>query len=212
VPFPDRVAAGRALAQRLAGLEGQQPVVLAIPNGGVVVAAEVARSLATPLDVIGVRKLRTPGKPELALGAVAEDGVQVVNQVLVEEVGLSANDLAQLTAAAHARLRDQLGRYRAARPAVPPQGRTAVLVDDGLTTGSSAAAAARVATARGAARVMVAVPVSSREAATALARRVDDVICLATPPLILALDEWYEDFPEVSDEDVIALLSRAADS
>jgi putative phosphoribosyl transferase len=182
--------------------------VLGLPNGGVVIAAEVARSLAAPLDVIGVRKLRTPGEPELALGAVAEDGIQVVNQVLVEEAGLSANDLKQLAAAAHTRLRDQLGRYRAARPALPLQGRTAVLVDDGLTTGASATAAARVAAARGAAQVMVAVPVSSREAAASLARKVDAVVCLATPPLLLALDEWYEDFPEVPDQDVIALLSH----
>jgi putative phosphoribosyl transferase len=111
-------------------------VVLAIPNGGVVIAAEVARTLTSPFDVIGVRKLRTPGEPELALGAVAEHGVQVLNQVLVEEAGLSTDDLEQLTAAARAALGEQLGRYRAVRPAVPLQGRTAVLVDDGLTTGS----------------------------------------------------------------------------
>jgi predicted phosphoribosyltransferase len=205
------VAAGRALGQRLHDLKAQQPVVLALPNGGVVIGAEVAQSLASPLDVIGVRKLRTPGEPELALGAVAEDGIQVVNQLLIEEAGLSTDDLEQLAAAARAGLCDQLGRYRAVRPAVPLQGRTAVLVDDGLTTGSSAAAAARVAAGRGAARVVVAVPVSSREAATSLAGQVDAVVCLATPPLLLALDEWYEDFAEVPDQDVIALLSHATD-
>jgi predicted phosphoribosyltransferase len=112
LPFPNRVAAGRALGHRLHDLKAQQPVVLALPNGGVVVAAEVARSLTSPLDVIGVRKLRTPGEPELALGAVAEDEVQVLNQVLVEEAGLSTDDLAQLTAAARAALGEQLGRYR----------------------------------------------------------------------------------------------------
>jgi predicted phosphoribosyltransferase len=212
LPFPNRVAAGRALGHRLRDLKAQQPVVLALPNGGVVVAAEVARSLTSPLDVIGVRKLRTPGEPELALGAVAEDEVQVLNRVLVEEAGLPPEDLERLAAVARTRLDDQLERYRAVRPAVPLQGRTVVLVDDGLTTGSSAAAAARVAAARGAARVVVAVPVSSREAAASLGRQVDAVVCLMTPPLILALDEWYEDFPEVPDEDVIALLARAADS
>jgi putative phosphoribosyl transferase len=211
-PFPDRVAAGRALGQRLHDLNGQQPVVLAVPNGGVVVGTVVARSLASPLDVIGVRKLRTPGEPELAVGAVAEGGVQVVDQVLVEEAGLSADDLEQLAAAALAGLRDQLGRYRAVRSGVPLQGRTAVLVDDGLTTGSSAAAAARVAAGRGAARIVVAVPVSSREAAASLVRQVDAVVCLVTPPLILALDEWYEDFAEAPDQDVAGLLSHAAHS
>lgn len=131
----------------------------------------------------------------------------MLNQVLVEEAGLSADDLAQLTQNARAGLRDQLRRYRAVRPPVPLQGRTAVLVDDGLTTGASATAAARVAAARGAARVVVAVPGSSREAAATLTGQVDAVICLATPLLILALDEWYEDFPRVPDQDVIVLLS-----
>ncbi len=210
MPFHDRREAGRALGERLHGLRGQYPVVLALPRGGVVVAAEVARTLGAPLDVVVVRKLRTPGEPELAVGAVSEDGVRVLNPVLLEEAGLSPDRLEQLVTAERRQLQGELQRYRAVRPAVPLQGRMAVLVDDGLTTGSTASAAARVAAGRGAARVIVAVPVSPREAVEALAHEVDTVVCLQTPPLILAVDEWYEDFPEVSDTDVTVLLSQAA--
>jgi len=210
MPFRDRSDAGRALAERLRDLRDHRPVVLALPRGGVVVGAEVATGLAAPLDVLIVRKLRTPGESELALGAVAEDGVHVINAQLLEESGVTEEGLAQIVAAEEAALRREVARYRAVRSQVALEGRTAVLVDDGLTTGSTAVAAARVAAGRSAVRVIVAVPASSREAAEAVREEVNAVVCLETPPLILALDEWYEDFAEVSDDDVIALLARAA--
>jgi putative phosphoribosyl transferase len=208
--FHDRGAAGRALGEHLRHLHGQPPVVLGLPRGGVVVGAEVARTLGAPLDLIAVRKLRTPAAPALAIGAIAEDDVQEMNSALLEEAGLAGDDLEQLVRTQRLQLHEELQRYRAVRPAVPLKGRTAVVVDDGMTTGSTAWAAARVAAGRAAARVTVAVPVSSREAVQTVARQVDAVVCLHTPPLLLALDEWYEDFPEVPDQDVIALLSQAA--
>jgi predicted phosphoribosyltransferase len=129
---------------------------------------------------------------------------------MLYEAGLSPVGIEPIVAAERAELARQLGRYRAVRPAVPLADRTVLLVDDGLTTGASAAAAARVILGRGARRVVMAVPVSSREAREALADDVDEIVCVETPPLILALDEWYEDFPEVSDDEVVALLTAAA--
>ena len=210
MPFRDRRDAGRALAERLRDLQSRPSVVLALPRGGVVVGAEVAGGLGAPLDVLIVRKLRTPGESELALGAIGEDGVRVINTELLEESGVTEQGLAEIVASEEHALEQEVARYRAVRTQVPLEGRTVVLVDDGLTTGSTAVAAARVAVKRSAARVIVAVPASSREAAEAVGEEVDAVVCLETPPLILALDEWYEDFAEVSDDEVIALLTRAA--
>ena len=209
MPFLDRRQAGRALAEPLRDQRDDGMVVAALPRGGVVVGAEVARALGVPLDVLVVRKLRTPAMPELALGAIAEDEMRVLHAALLEEAGLSTDELERIISAEDGELQRQLERYRAVRPVEPLVGRTVVLVDDGLTTGTSAAAAVHVAVGRGAKRIIVAVPVSSREARESLAHEVDAVVCLETPPLILALDEWYEDFPEVSDEEVIALLSDA---
>jgi putative phosphoribosyl transferase len=209
MPFRDRREAGRALAERLIELQSLPSVVLALPRGGVVVGAEVAGGLGVPLDVLMVRKLPTPGESELALGAIGEDGVRVINAHLLEESGLNEHALADILASEEHALEQEVARYRAVRTQVPLEGHTVVLVDDGLTTGSTAVAAARVAVKRNAARVIVAVPASSREAAEAVGEEVDAVICLETPPLILALDEWYEDFAEISDDEVIALLTRA---
>lgn len=212
MPFLDRRQAGRALGERLLDLRGERPIVLALPRGGVVVGAEVARGLGAPLDVVVVRKLRTPDAPELALGAIAEDGTRTVRTALLEEAGLSPDALERILSAERRELEGQVQRYRAVRPAVPLAGRTVVLVDDGLTTGASAAAAAQVVAGRGASRIVAAVPVSSREARESLAQQVGDIVCLETPPLILALDEWYEDFPEVSEDEVLALLTDAAEA
>ena len=134
MPFHDRRQAGRALAERLHEFQDEGPVVLALPRGGVVVGAEVARSLEAPIDVVVVRKLRTPQEPELALGAIAEDDVQVLRTTLLEEAGLSPEGLEPILTAERRELQRQLERYRAVRAAVTLAGRTVVLVDDGLTT------------------------------------------------------------------------------
>ena len=209
MPFRDRRQAGRALGERLRELRNEEPVVLALPRGGVVVGAEVARALGAPLDVVVVRKLRSPDAPELALGAIAEDGAQIVRAALLDGAALPPDGLERLLSTQRAEMVLELQRYRAVRPVEPLGGRSVVLVDDGLTTGASAAAAVQVATGRGAARITVAVPVASREARESLSHVVNDLVCLETPPLMLALGEWYEDFPEISEEAVMALLDAA---
>jgi len=209
MPFRNRSQAGCALGERLRTLENDRLVVLALARGGVVVGAEVARILGAPLDVVVVRKLRSPDAPELALGAIAEDGTQILRATLLEGAGLAPDGLEELLSTQRADLQRELQRYRAVRPAEPVWGRPVVLVDDGLTTGASVAAAAQVASGRGAAQITVAIPVSSREAEGSLPHEVDAHVCLETPPLILALDEWYEEFPEVSEDTVISLLADA---
>src|SRR4249920_406228 len=143
MPFLDRSQAGRALGERLRGLEDNQVVVLALPRGGVVVGAEVARILGAPLDVVVVRKLRSPDAPELALGAIAEDGAQILRATLLEGAGLAPDKLESILSTQRTELEQELRRYRAVRPAEPLWGRPVVLVDDGLTTGASVAAAAQ---------------------------------------------------------------------
>jgi putative phosphoribosyl transferase len=193
--FRDRQDAGRAFAGRLEDLRSQGPVVLALPRGGVVVGAEVARRLRAALDVVVVRRLEAPGEPELAFGAVAEDWVRVINSTLLEEAQLSREAVDEIIAMESRSVLSQSKRYRSARPAIALQNRTVAMVDDGMTTGSTAAAAARVSRLRGAARVILKIPNSSREAVESIAREVDEVLCVETPPLILALDEWFENFP-----------------
>ncbi|HZV50638.1 MAG TPA: phosphoribosyltransferase family protein [Candidatus Dormibacteraeota bacterium] len=210
--FRDRRDAGRRLAALLdqERLRRERVVVLGIPRGGLVVAFEVARALRAPLDVVCVRPLSTPGEPDLHLGALGEAGEPVVNGELAREAGLTGAALGRLVAAERAALAAQERRYRVVRPRLPLTGRTALLVDDGVTTGVSAVAAARGARARGPRRVGLAVPVSSPEALGEVAEEVDEVACLEQPPLTLALEEWYEEFPEVSVEEVVELLAQAA--
>jgi putative phosphoribosyl transferase len=208
-PFRDRAEAGRRLAALLEGLHPEDPVVVGMARGGIVVAREVARAFQAPLDVVVVRKIAAPDEPEPALGAVGEDGVQVINRTMVDEAGLSPAALDELVEAGRAELSREVELYRAARPPVPVAGRTVLLVDDGLTTGSTAQAAVQIMAGRKAGKVVLAVPVSSHETVVALRAEVDEVVCAETPPLLLALDEWYEDSPEVTDEEVVALLRQA---
>ena len=210
--FRDRRDAGRRLAALLdgEGLRRERAVVLGIPRGGLVVAFEVARALKAPLDLVCVRPLSTPDEPGLHLGAVGEAGAPVLNAELARGAGVAGSALDRLVTAERSTLAEQERRYRAVRPRLPLAGRTALLVDDGVTTGTSAIAAARGAKARGPRRVVLAVPVSSPEALDAVAGEVDEVVCPEHPPLTLALEEWYEEFPEVSSQEVMALLAEAA--
>src|SRR5271165_1241738 len=205
--FHDRHDAGRALAALLERFRGERPVVVAMPRGGVPVAAEVARALEAPLDVALVRKIGAPRNPEFAIGALAEGGVQVLSGQTVRALGLTRGDLQALLARAEAELAEQSSRYRGSCPPVELVGRTAILVDDGLATGRSALAAVRSLRQRGAARVILAVPVAAPQSAEALGEEADEVVSVEMPEDLWAVGYWYEDFRPTSDAEVTSLLA-----
>lgn len=210
VRFADRHDAGRRLAATMDGLREQQPIVVGIPRGGVPVAAEVARALRAPLDVAVVRKVGAPENPEFAIGALAEGGVHVLSERSVAALRLSGREVGELLAQAEDELIDALRRYRGGREPVSLQGRTAILVDDGLATGRSAMAAVQSLRKRGAARVVLAVPVAAAESLERLREQVDEAICVEAPSDLWAVGYWYEDFSPTSDEEVAQLLAEAA--
>jgi putative phosphoribosyl transferase len=210
MPFRDRRDAGRKLAEHLRPLRSERPVVVGLPGGGVVVAFVVARAHRAPLDVVVVRKLGAPERPELALGALAEDGQCVLNERLVNALSVSRAELRGIIERETDELIRRLRRFRGGRPGVNVAGRTVILVDDGLATGATATVAARLLRRHGAGRVVLAVPVSSPEAAEAIRAEVDEVVCLETLQSLMAIGEWYRDFRQTSDEEVIRLLSQAA--
>jgi putative phosphoribosyl transferase len=207
--FADRADAGRRLARRLEHLRGRDVVVLGLPRGGVPVAYEIARALDAPLDVIVVRKLGVPFQPELAMGAIGEDGVRVMNPAVLRSVRIDPGELAAVEKDETAELERRLARLRRGRPRVPVAGRTAVIVDDGLATGSTARAACQVARGHGAARIVLAVPVAPAGTVRAMADVADEVICLHTPAEFWSIGQWYADFTPTSDRTVIDLLDRA---
>lgn len=207
--FPDRRVAGERLAEDLTDLAGERPVVLGIPRGGVVVAAVVADRLGAPLDVVIPRKLGAPGNPELGLGAVAE-GVQVLDDRLVRALGVDDAYLREEIAAQQEEIRRRGEAYRGGRPEVVLAGTTAIVVDDGVATGGTAVAALRWARSREARKVVLAVPVAPAEATAMLRREADEVRVLLTPEPFYAVGQWYDAFPQVSDEEVVKLLSARA--
>ncbi len=209
--FVDRVDAGRRLAARLEHLRGAPVVVLGLPRGGVPVAGEVAAALGAPLDVIVVRKLGVPFQPELAMGAIGEGGVRVLNAQIVRMAGVSEGELATVEARERAELDRRARRFRGDRPPVQLAGRTAVVVDDGIATGSTARAACQVARAQGAAKVVLAVPVAPPGWQARIGPDADELICLATPAMFFAIGQFYDDFSQTTDEEVSACLERAAD-
>ena len=209
-PFADRIDAGRRLAERLAPLRDQDVVVLGLPRGGVPVAAEVAGALGAPLDVLVVRKLGVPHQPELAMGAIGEGGVVVLNDDVLALAGVGSADDAAVVQRERADLERRARRLRGARPRVPLAGRTAVVVDDGIATGATARAACAVARAHGAARVVLAVPACAPATARALRAEVDVLVVLETPEDFSAVGQVYADFRPVLDGEVLALLGRSA--
>jgi uncharacterized protein (TIGR00369 family) len=208
--FRDRSDAGRRLASRLQFLRSEDVVVLGLPRGGVPVAVEVARTLGAPLDVILVRKLGVPAQPELGLGAIGESGARVINQEVVRYAHVSEAQIAQVEQKERAELQRRAQRFRGDVPHESLAGRTAVIVDDGIATGSTARAACQVARALGAATVVLAVPVAPPSADRTLRGDADEVICLEMPERFQAIGEWYEDFAQTSDEEVVALLRARA--
>jgi putative phosphoribosyl transferase len=210
MPFRDRREAGRRLAERLSGLRASSPLVLGLPRGGVPVAFEVAKALGAPLDVLVVRKLGVPFQPELGMGAVGEDGVRVLNPDVLRQAGVTETQLAEVEARERAQVEERAVRLRRGRPAIPLEGRTVVIVDDGLATGGTARAAVQVARARGADRVILAVPVAPPETVAALRRDADEVVAVETPEPFFAIGGWYADFSPTSDQEVVELLVRGA--
>jgi putative phosphoribosyl transferase len=212
VTFVDRADAGRQLGELLSDLHQQDVVVLGLPRGGVVVAAEVARALDAPLDVIVVRKLGVPIQPELAMGAIGEDGVRIVAEDVMRRAGVTSEQLAAVERQARAELERQAQLFRRDRPRLLLVGRTALLVDDGIATGSSAVAACQIARAHGAAGVVLAVPVGSPDAVATLSRVADEVRCLYTPAWLGAIGQFYRNFAQTSDQQVVDLLREFAAS
>lgn len=208
--FFDRVDAGRRLAQRLLPYRDEDVVVLGLPRGGVPVAFEVARALEAPLDVIVVRKLGVPFQPELAMGAIGEGGVRIVNQDVVRMARISQDELAAVDERERAELARRAQRFRGDRPRIPLAGHTAMIIDDGIATGSTARAACQVARAQGAARVVLAAPVAPPHTVVELSPDADEVICLEEPAFFAAIGQFYGDFSQTPDEHVIELLERAA--
>ncbi len=206
--FADRRDAGRRLAALLGDVRHQSPIVVGIPRGGVPVAAEVARALEAPLDLVLVRKIGAPGNPEYGIGALAEDDVVVIDEEAVRRLGLSPAELDAAVERARHELAERSASRYAKRPRLAVTGRTVLLVDDGLATGHSAQAAARSLRERGAARVILAVPVAAPTSALRSREWADDVVCVQTPADLWAIGLWYEDFGPTSEEEVAALLAE----
>lgn len=209
--FRDRHEAGQRLAQELTHYAGQPDVlILALPRGGVPVAFEVATALGQPLDVFLVRKLGVPGHGELAMGAIATGGVRVLNDEVVEMLRIPADAIARVAADELRELERRERLYRGDRAAPPVAGRTIILIDDGLATGSSMRAAIAALRQQGPARIVVAVPVAAAETCAEFQREVDEVVCAATPEPFYAVGLWYDNFSQTTDDEVRGLLAQAA--
>ncbi|MDQ3950888.1 MAG: phosphoribosyltransferase [Gemmatimonadota bacterium] len=207
--YRDRTHAGRELASKLVEYAGRPDViVLALPRGGVPVAFEVAAALRAPLDVFIVRKLGVPGHEEFAMGAIATGGVRVIDEHVVRTIGVTRAELDAVTAAEQRELERREHQYRGDREPPDVAGRTVILVDDGLATGSTMRAAVAALREERAARVVVAVPIAPPETCDAFRELVDDIVCARTPEPFYAVGLWYEDFSQTTDEEVRELLSR----
>ena len=208
--FRDRADAGRLLAERLSHYAGRDDVlVLGLPRGGVPVAAEVARALGAPLDVFLVRKLGLPGQEELAMGAIASGGARVLNEELVETLGIPEALIDAVAAREEEELRRRERLYRGERTPPEVEGKTVILVDDGLATGSSMRAAVAALRRRRPARIVVAVPTAPVSTCEELRPEVDELVCARTPQPFYAVGIWYENFNQTTDEEVRRLLAEA---
>ena len=206
--FRDRADAGRQLARRLRAAGLADPLVLGLPRGGVPVAYEVAVALGAPLDVFVARKVGAPGHEEYGVGAVAEGGAVVANRGALRALGISDERFAALAERERTELDRRVAAYRGGRPAPDPAGRDVVLVDDGLATGVTAEAALTALRAGGPRRLLLAAPVCAPETAARLTGLADEVVCVAAPEEFVAVGQWYTDFAQTGDDEVIELLDR----
>ena len=209
LPFADRLQAGRLLADELTLRRiTDEAVILALSRGGVPVGFAVADRLHLPLDVIAARKLGVPWQPELAMGAIA-GAERILDDRMVQELGIADEDLAQVVAREQTEMRRREDLYRAGEPALDLSGRTAILIDDGLATGNTMRAAVRYVRSFRPSKVIIGVPVGSRDACARLRGEVDELVCLAAPEFFFAVGEWYRDFRQVRDSEVQKLLAEA---
>lgn len=208
-PLPDRRTAGERLAERLESYRDQDPLVLALPRGGVPVAFEIARRLGAPLDVLIVRKVGAPSNPEYGLGAVVEGGSRLLDEPRIRAAGYTVRELGPTIARETAEVERRASDYRGGRPPMEVQGRTVILVDDGVATGGTVLAALRAVRARGPRRVVLALGVAPPDTADTLRPEVDELVILLMPKVFFAVGEWYHQFSQVSDQEVRLLLERA---
>jgi predicted phosphoribosyltransferase len=210
LPFQNRYDAGRQLAEKLRAYAGSPDVVvLALPRGGVPVAYEVATALGTPLDVFLVRKLGLPGHEELAMGAIASTGIEVLNADVVHRFHIPRATIDRVAARERRELARREALYRDGQHAAGIRGRTVILIDDGLATGATMRAAVAALRQQAPGKIVVAVPAAAPDACAAMAAEVDEVVCAETPEPFYGVGAWYQDFSQTSDEEVIALLRRA---
>ncbi|WP_341503594.1 phosphoribosyltransferase [Gallaecimonas sp. GXIMD4217] len=210
LPIPNREAAGLALAHALAARQPRPPIlVLALPRGGVPVAAAIAETLDAELDLLTVRKLGYPGHKELAMGAIASGGVKVLNEELLASYPVSDEAMARVLAEEQAELERRERAYRGERPWPELKGRLVIVVDDGVATGATMLAALDAVRSQGPEALWVAVPVAPPDTVDRLKKRADKVVCLATPEPFMAIGQWYRDFSQTSDSEVLALIQAA---
>jgi putative phosphoribosyl transferase len=207
--FADRCDAGRRLAARLLPLAGEQPLVLGLPRGGVPVAAEIAAALRAPLEILAVRKLGAPHNPEYGIGAIAESGIKVLDQEALASLEITNRALRGIVERESAELQRRVEAYRGDRPSPELRDRTAIVVDDGVATGATDTAALRAARRGKPRRLVLAVPVCAPDSLARLQEEADEVVCLFAPPQLRGIGEWYADFGQVSDAEVVAALKRA---
>jgi len=207
--FRDREDAGRRLAERLAGYRGESPMVFALPRGGVPVGCEIAHALEAPLDIFIARKLGAPGREEFGIGAVAQGGVRVLNERAVEALEIPEEYIERVAKQETEEIERRLLILRGDRPQPEVEGRTAILVDDGLATGVTARAAVEALRRRNPGRLVLAVPVCAARSVEVLRPEVDELVCLEAPSNLMAISLWYQDFYQVEDEQVVELLERA---
>lgn len=210
--FSDRRDAGRRLAAELLPLAAEEPVVVGLPRGGVPVADEVARALGAPLEILAVRKLGAPHNPEYGIGAIVEDGTRVLDPEALAVLGIDNGTLTAIVARESEELRRRVAAYRGERSPLDFEERTVIVVDDGVATGVTDTAALRSVRRRRPQRLILAVPVAPPESLARLRGEADDVVCLLAPDLLYGVGQWYRDFSQVSDDEVIAALSAGTDA